>query len=67
MKKRLLLFTMPNCGQCDIAKKKLEDNKIPYTEVPVMENKKNIDLANKYNIKMAGTIIDTETGFTIEL
>lgn len=67
MKKRLLLFTMPNCGQCDIAKKKLEDRKIPYTEIPVMESKRNIALANKYNIKMAGTVIDTETGVQIEL
>lgn len=64
----LLLFTMPNCGKCKISKQKLNDKNLEYKEIDVTLSKENANLANKYNIKYAGTIIDDNTGevFTIE-
>lgn len=57
----LLLFTMPNCGQCTVAKTKLEKKSLKFIEIDVSE-KANLELAKKYNIRMAGTIIDKDTG-----
>jgi hypothetical protein len=57
---------MPNCHICNLAKDKLKSRNIPFTEIKVMDNEKNMQLAKEYNVKMAGTIIDTETGFTID-
>ena len=63
---RMLLFTVPNCHQCEISKEKLEKHGIPYTEIKVNE-KNNMTVAVKYNVKQAGTIIDTETGDVFEI
>jgi|WetSurMetagenome_2_1015567.scaffolds.fasta_scaffold1192887_2 glutaredoxin-related protein len=62
-----LLFTMPKCPRCDIAKEKLNNKNIEYKEIAVMESKENIALAKKYNIKMAGIVIDDETGKEVKL
>lgn len=64
---RMLLFTINNCHQCNVAKEKLKKRGIAYTEVNVMESKHNENWARKYDVKMAGTVIDTETGFPIDL
>lgn len=64
----LLLFTMPNCGQCLISKRKLDKAELTYTEIDVTKSEENSELARSYNVVMAGTIIDKETGleYTIQ-
>lgn len=62
-----LLFTMPNCGQCLIVKHKLQEKGIKYQEIDVTISKENRELAERYEIKMAGTIIDGDTGELVEL
>lgn len=64
---KLLLFTMPNCHVCEETKRKLKEKKLIYREIKVMDNKENQELAIKYNVKMAGTVINEETGEKIDI
>ena len=62
-----LLFTTPTCGKCKMIKNFLIQKDVPFTEVNIVESKENLELAQKYNISVAGTIINSETGQQVNL
>lgn len=62
-----LLFTIPNCGICNNNKRQLEQKQIEFQEIKVMESDKNQELARKYNVRMGGTIIDSNTGKVVDV
>lgn len=64
---KLILFTVPFCGNCNVMKQKLKEKDLDYIECNVTKNEENRKLAEKYNITMAGTLINTETGDIVEL
>jgi glutaredoxin len=58
----LLLFTMPNCERCKRVKEKLDYEDYEYRLINVLDSDENLELAKKYNIRNAGTVIDDKTG-----
>jgi glutaredoxin len=62
-----LLFTIPNCSICERNKGLLNYKNIEYKEIKVTESKENAELAEKYKVKMGGSIIDNITGKLVSI
>lgn len=62
-----LLFSMQNCNQCKRAKENLIKNGMEFKEIDIKESDENIQLARKYNVRYAGTIINDQTGLVVLL
>lgn len=57
-----LIFTQPACSNCILNKKVLDEKGIEYKEIDVTSSQENIELANKYNVRMGGTVVNEDTG-----
>ena len=62
-----LVFTTLYCPKCKEIKEKLKEQGIEYKEISVMKSQKNRELAKKYNVQAAGTVINATTGERIEI
>jgi glutaredoxin len=40
MANKIIVFTLDGCGHCTQLKEKMRENSIPFTEIPIQENKK---------------------------
>lgn len=67
MEKKVIIYTLPDCGDCKQAKDFLAENEIPYEEKSVRDPENLNEMTEKYKRLMVPTIImgdEVYTGFS---